>query len=147
MNGERQIDVIRAEVPEKLMKNKIALIAALAMLLVTVLGCGLISKTETSKTNSASNKTLTDTAVDTAVGEQKIGIPECDEVMDMLEAYANDPNDGYVVKAGKRLFVNKIRETIKGSIEQNKTDKTTVAKNCRDAKVELEKAKAEQGTK
>jgi hypothetical protein len=129
------------------MKNKIVLIAALTVLLLTVLGCGLISSTETSKSNSASNKTLTDKAVDTAVGEEKIGIPECDEVMDLLESYANDPNDGYVVKAGKRLFVNKIRETIKGSIEQNKTDKATIAKNCRDAKVELEKAKSEQGSK
>jgi hypothetical protein len=129
------------------MKNNIALIATLAVLLVTVLGCGMIGSSETSKTNSAanSNKTLSDKALDTAVGEEKIGIPECDEVMDMLETYANDPNDGYVIKAGKRLFVNKIRETIKGSIEQNKGDKATIAKNCRDAKVELEKARSEQG--
>ena len=127
------------------MKNKLALISALALLLFTVLGCGMLdSSSDKSKTNTASNKTLSDKAVDTAVGEEKIGIPECDEVMDLLETYGNNPEDGYVVKAGKRLFVNKIRETIKTSIEKNKGDKTTIAKNCRDAKVELEKAKTEQ---
>jgi hypothetical protein len=134
------------QISEQPMENKIALIAALAILLVSVLGCGFISSTGT-KSNSASNKTMTEKVVDTAVGEGQIGIAECDEVMDLLESYANDPNDGYVVKTGKRLFVNKLRETIKGSIEQNKGDKATIAKNCRDAKVELERAKAEQGAK
>src|SRR5687768_11326024 len=127
------------------MKNKYTLILALTVLVLSVLGCGLISSTEKSTSNTASNKTLTDKALDTAVGEEKIGIPECDEVMDLLGSYADDPNDGYVVKAGKRLFVNKIRETIKRSIEENKGDKAELAKNCRDAKIELEKAKAEQG--
>lgn len=132
-------------VSENTMKNKIALIATLLVLVVTVLGCGLLdSSSDKSTSNSASNKTLTDKAVDTAVGEEKIGIPECDEVMDLLETYGNNPEDGYVVKAGKRLLVNKIRETIKRSIEENKGDKTTIAKNCRDAKAELTKAMSEQ---
>lgn len=129
------------------MKNKLALISALTVLLFAVLGCGLLdSSSDKSTTNTASNKSLSDKAVDTAVGEQKIGIPECDEVMDLLETYGNNPEDGYVVKAGKRLFVNKIRETIKTSIEENKGNKTEIAKNCRDAKVELTKAMAEQGS-
>lgn len=127
------------------MKNKIALISTLTVMLAAVLGCGMLdSSTDKSKTNTASNKSLSDKAVDTAVGEEKIGIPECDEVMDLLETYGNNPEDGYVVKAGKRLFVNKIRETIKTSIEENKGNKTEIAKNCRDAKVELTKAMAEQ---
>lgn len=128
---------------ELLMKNKIAIIAALAVLVVTALGCGLLGSSDKSKGNTASNKSLSDKALDTAVSEEKIGIPECDEVMDLLGSYADNPDDGYVVKAGKRMFVNKIRETIKKSIEDNKGDKATIAKNCRDAKVELEKAKAE----
>ncbi|MBK9216488.1 MAG: hypothetical protein IPM59_13010 [Chloracidobacterium sp.] len=126
------------------MKNKIALIAALTVLVFTVLGCGMLGSSDKSKANTASNKSLSDKALDTAVGEEKIGIPECDEVMDLLGSYADNPDDGYVVKAGKRLFVNKIRETIKKSIEDNKGDKATIAKNCHDAKVELEKAKTEQ---
>ncbi|MBP9665371.1 MAG: hypothetical protein KBD94_12195 [Pyrinomonadaceae bacterium] len=125
------------------MKNNIALTSALIVIVFTVLGCGLLGSSDKSKTNTASNKSISDKALDTAVGEEKIGIPECDEVMDMLGSYADNPDDGYVVKAGKRLFVNKIRETIKKSIEDNKGDKATIAKNCRDAKVELEKAKTE----
>lgn len=129
------------------MKNKLALISTLVVLLFAVLGCGLLdSSSDKSKANTSSNKTLSDKAVDTAVGEEKIGIPECDEVMDLLETYGNNPEDGYVVKAGKRLFVNKIRETIKTSIEENKGNKAEIAKNCRDAKVELTKAMAEQGS-
>ena len=131
------------------MKNTFTISIVFAFLLTAVLGCSSINplseKAPSNKPNS--NKTLTDKAVDTAVGEQKIGVPECDEVVDMLKDYANNPDDNFVVKAGKALFVNQIRESIKKSVEENKSDKVELAKNCKQFKAELEKYKAEEDKK
>jgi hypothetical protein len=117
--------------------------------LIAVLGCGLverIQKTATAPEANNSNKTITDKAVDTAVGEGKIGVPECDQVMDMLTAEANNPDDGFVTKAVKATFLNKIKEGLKRSIEENKGDKVELAKNCREFRTQLEKYKAEPKT-
>lgn len=40
--------------------------------------------------------------------------------------------------------MNKIRENLKKSIEENKTDKVELAKDCKDFKAQLEKYKAEE---
>jgi len=129
------------------MKNKIAIIFVGMFLLAVVLGCSSINPFSEKKSNTASNKTLTDQGVDAAVGEEKIGVPECDEVIDMLKDYANNPDDNFVVKAGKQMIVNRIREAIKQSIEENKSDKVELAKNCKEFKTELDKAMAEQNAK
>lgn len=132
------------------MKNKFALLSVVIIITSVALGCSSINPLADKKTTSnqpGSNKSLTDKAVDTAVGEQKIGVPECDDVMDMLSEYANNPDDGFVVKAGKAIVVNKIKESIKKAAEDNKTDKAEMAKTCKEAKVELEKYKAEEDKK
>ena len=132
------------------MKNKFALLSVLFVLIAAVLGCSSINPLADKKTANnqpGSNKSLTDKAVDTTVGEQKIGIPECDEVMDLLSAEMNNPDDGYIVKAGKALVVNQIRDSIKKSIEENKGDKVEIAKKCTEAKTELAKAKKAQEAK
>ncbi len=134
------------------MKNLSTMILVLGALVFMGLGCGLnpFAEKKTSSGNSpsantAANKTLTDKAVDTALGEEKIGIPECDEVMDMLQAYMNDPEDSWPIKATKSLVANKVKEGIRTSLEENKTDKAKMAKDCGDFKRELEKAMAETG--
>lgn len=131
------------------MKNKLALLSVLLIIVAAVLACSSINPLADKKTGNqpGSNKSLTDKAIDTTVGEQKIGVPECDDVMDMLTAYANNPDDGFIVKAGKALVVNKIKESIKKAAEDNKTDKVEMAKTCKEAKVELEKYKAEEDKK
>jgi hypothetical protein len=71
------------------MANKILL---LAIVLFVGFGCGLADRvrqaaegeSNTTTANINANKTLTDRAVDTAVGEKKIGIPECDEAVIFL---------------------------------------------------------------
>ena len=134
----------------KYMKNKFALLSVVIIITSVALGCSSINPLADKKTTNnqpGSNKSLTDKAVDTAVGEQKIGVPECDDVMDMLSEYANNPDDSFVVKAGKALVVNKIKESIKKAAEDNKTDKVEMAKTCKEAKVELEKYKAEEDKK
>ncbi len=106
-----------------------------------------LQNTATGTATANSNKTLTDKAVDTTLGEQKIGVPECDAVMNLLTEYANNPDDNFVIKAGKAMIVNKIKETIRTSVEENKTDKAALAKDCKQAQAELEKYKAEEEKK
>jgi len=133
-----------------MMKNTFALLASTLLIVLVGLGCGIVGRVQNSVVgteNSNSNKTLTDRAVDTTVGEGKIGVPECDEVMDLLTAEANNPDDNFVIKAAKGVVINKIKETIKQSIEENKTDKAALAKDCKEAKTELEKYKAEEQKK
>ncbi len=106
-----------------------------------------VQKSVTGSENTNSNKTLTDKAVDTTVGEEKIGVPECDEVVDMLTAEMNNPDDNFVVKAGKSMVLNKIKQSIKESVEKNKNDTVEMAKNCKEFKRELDKYKAEEEKK
>ena len=122
------------------------------LLIVSVLGCSSINpfSDKGKKTSpTASNKSLTDKGVDTVVGDETTGIPECDEVMDMIAAEANNPDDGYIVKAGKALFLNKIKESIKKGIEENKNKNGTedLTKTCTDFKKQLVKYKAEEEEK
>ena len=133
------------------MKNTFAIVFVGTILIFAVLGCGSLdpfsSKGKSNANTPASNKTLTDKAVDTTVGDEKIGVPECDEVMDMLTAEANNPDDNFITKAAKALIFNKIKQSIKDSVEKNKGDKAELAKTCKEAKTQLEKAKTEQQNK
>ena len=129
------------------MKNGFTAILSLFLLLSISLGCGLVDRIQESATGpsaSNANKTITDKAVDTTVGESEIGVPECDEVMDMLTAEANNPDDNFVTKAVKATFLNRIKDSIRESVEKNKSDKVELAKNCREFKAQLIKFKAEQ---
>lgn len=117
------------------MKNFPLFAASLMILVVVGLGCGVFGRmTGSSDNTDNANKSLTDRAVDTAVGQSKIGIPECDEAMDILERQANNPDDNFVTKAIKQTLLNKFREQLKKALEENKGDKTEVAKFCRDFK-------------
>ena len=133
------------------MKNKISLIFALFILAAAVLGCSSMNPFSSDSTSGSSdraaNKTVTDKAVDTAVGERKIGVPECDEVVDMLAAEADNPDDNFVAKAAKAVVINKIRDSVRESVEKNKNDKEALAKNCREFKMQLDKFKAQEEAK
>lgn len=132
------------------MKNKFAVVFIAVTSFLTVVGCSSFNPfADRGKGSNArtENKTLTDKVVDTAVGEQKIGVPECDEVMDMLAAEANNPDDNFVTKAVKGTFLNKIKESIKKSVDEKKGDTKELAKSCREFKSQLEKYKAEEEQK
>ena len=117
----------------------------LGVLLAATLGCGIVDRvTGGSDGGSNSNKTLTDKAVDTAVGNSKIGVPECDEVMQLIDAELNNPDDGVVAKAIKATVLNRIKDGIRENVEQNKTDKAEMAKTCQEFKTQFEKYKAEE---
>lgn len=134
------------------MKNKLILIFVALIILTVGLGCGLVSRMKdgvagSSENSSNSNKTLTNKAVDAAVGEERIGIPECDEVLDFFTAEMNNPDDDFVTKAVKATVLNRMKEGFKKSLEENKTDTAEMAKTCREFKTQLDKYKAEQQSK
>ena len=118
------------------MANKLLL---LAVILIAGFGCGIADRVKRAATEGGSNsttvdvnanKTLTDKAVDTAVGEKRIGIVECDEAMDILSAEASDPDDNFVTKAVKKTALNTFRDHVKKSLEESNTNKKEVAKFC-----------------
>ena len=110
----------------------------LTIVLTVAFGCGISERVrqatqgESNTANINANKTLTDKAVDTAVGEKKIGIQECDEALEILTAQAENPDDNFVTKAIKKTALNTFRDQLKKSLEDNKTDKKEVAKFCRE---------------
>ena len=124
------------------MANKLFL---LATILFIGFGCGIMDRVRQageSESNTVANinanKTLTDKAVDTAVGEKKIGIQECDDALEILAAQANDPDDNFVTKAVKKTALNTFRDQLKKSLEENKTDKKEVAEFCKEFRDNLE---------
>ncbi len=139
------------------MRNKLFLIV---ILLPVVFGCGLVDRarraaTDTTQSNSNtvsipvstnSNKSLTDTAVDAAVGDKKIGIAECDEAMELLTAQADDPDDSFVTKAVKKTALNTFRDHVKKSLAESKTDKKELAKFCREFRDNLVDSKAAENS-
>ena len=142
------------------MKNKHIFIVALLILVVSVLGCSwwnpLASKPESNRSNTATKdpkasptkeKTLEDKAIDTVVGEEKIGIPECDELVDSIAKESESQEDGYGAKAIRGYFMNKIRESVRKSIEENKNEPAKLAKECKEIKEQLDKYKAEEEKK
>ncbi len=127
------------------MKNKFAFTFVVVALMALVLGCGRLNPL--SSEPSSGDKTTTDRAVDTVLGEERIGIPECDAVMDFFDREMNSPDDNAISKAIKATVLNKMKENFRKSIEENKTDKAELAKTCAEFKKNLDKYKAEEDAK
>jgi len=126
-------------------RNKFAVGAVAGILLLSVLGCGFMrSGGPGDSPSNESNKPAEDKVVDTTVGKSNVGIPECDEVLDTIEAELQNPDDNFLVRAAKRTILNQIKESIKQSIQENPADKEQLAKTCNDFKVEVDRALAEQ---
>lgn len=130
------------------MNNKIVFPFAFSLLLLSVFGCSYYNPLAGGSDSAANdNRTLSDKAIESTVGETKIGVPECDEIMDFFNAQSKSENDDFVTKAAREYAFNTIRESFKQSIEENKGDKESMAKECRKFKVQLDKYKAEDDAK
>jgi hypothetical protein len=133
------------------MRNQLSFVIILLILLTVGLGCSTINPFSGSKDSGpASNKSLTDKGVDVTVGRSKIGVPECDEVMDLIEAELNNQDDNFVTKAVKATVLNRIKDGIRDSVEKNKgkkQDTVELAKTCKEFRVQFEKYKAEEKSK
>ena len=98
-------------------------------------GCGLISRLQDETSGPAnSNKTLGDKAVDVAVGDTKIGIKECDDVVDILNEQMNDPDENFITKAAKKTILNQFRDGLKRNLEEKNTDRKAVGEFCTEFK-------------
>lgn len=138
------------------MKNREISLTAALILIGATLGCSFYNPLQSgsnsapggnSQTSSSDNKTIAEKSIDATVGEDRIGVPECDELLDSISEQSKSRDDNYVAKATREFFLNRIRESIKKSIEENKDDKEQMAKNCRDYKKQLDKFKNEEDQK
>ncbi|MBA4123718.1 MAG: hypothetical protein H0X72_14800 [Acidobacteria bacterium] len=138
------------------MKNKFVLLFAFTVLLLSALSCSFYNplesrsdppKNKNSQTAKSDDESLSDKAIDSTVGEEKIGVPECDEIIDFFADQSKSEDDNFVTKAARQYALNKVRESFKQSIEKNKGDTAKMAKECRKFKTQLDKFKAEDDHK
>lgn len=138
------------------MKNKFVLLTVPLILFAAVLGCNSFNPLESSsdappnansKKPDAGNQTLTNQAIETTVGGTTTGVAECDELMNALSDQSKNQNDDFVSKAAREFALNRIRDGVKKSIEENQNDKVALARNCADFKRQLDKFKAEESQK
>ena len=87
---------------------------------------------------------MTDKAIDTTVGRSNIGIPECDQVLDSIEAELNNPDDNFALKAAKAIVLNQFKDSIRQSFEENPNDKESLASTCREIKSQFEAYKSNE---
>ena len=112
------------------------------MILPILLGCGIADRVQRAVSNEPAanstaanvnaNKTLTDKAVDTAVGGQQVGIPECDAALDKFARLMDNPEDNFVVRMGKKAAESAFREQIKQKLEEQQANKQDVARFCKE---------------
>lgn len=108
------------------MKNITILIFAVSIIFLFILGCGITGNTP---------------------DEEKIGIPECDEVFEMLtEQMKPKEDESYITKATRQTILNGIRDSLKQSIK-NENDKDKLTQNCKKYLEQLKKYKAEEEAK
>lgn len=139
--------MIAANTTGKIMKNKFVFFASAAILFVSVLGCSFYNPLEGSSNSANDNRTLSDKAIDSTIGEGKIGVAECDELMDFFADQAKSPDEDFVTQAAREYALNKIRESVKQSIEEHQGDKAAMANECRKFKTQLDKFKAEENNR
>lgn len=128
------------------MKNKSIILIFLPVVLSVCFGCGGLdsAQKETVANNNANavnsgNKTIVDNAIDTAVGGEKIGVQECDDLYDYVgDLITKGENENFATKAARQYFLNRIREQVKTSIERNKNDKVQMAKDCKDYRRQID---------
>ena len=133
------------------MKNKYQFLTVVLLLLVVVAGCRFYNpstgSTDKKDSSKPRDKDVSEKVIDKTVGEERIGVPECDELLDFFADQTKTKDDNYIVKATREFYFNKIRENIKKDLEDNKNDpnkKEEMAKNCREYKKQLDKYKAEE---
>lgn len=127
------------------MKNQFVIIIV-CISIFAVLGCGIGDRVQKAvEGDSNSNKSVGDKVTEDVLRE-KTGVPECDEVIDLLADQSKNNDDNFVSKATKEFFFNKIRQSIKESIEKNQNDKPKMAQNCKEYKAQLDKYLAEQNS-
>ncbi len=143
------------------MKNKTILIFAVSIIFLFILGCGITdsikksiggeqtnaNSTAPTKPTDENDKPENPEVTGTTPDEEKIGIPECDEVFEMLtEQMKPKEDETYITKATRQTILNSIRDSFKESIK-NEKDKEKLTRNCKKYLEQLKKYKAEEDAK
>lgn len=130
------------------MKKNLAVTVLIFVLVSIFLGCGTsapISSNEVPVVETPkvvpSPTPIVEVPLDNAVAESVKGIPECDETLKLIAAEANRKEDNEPSNLSKTAFLNKIKESIKKSVGDNKGDKAETAKNCKAFKAQIERYK------
>lgn len=130
------------------MKNKLHVVFVLFVLLTVILGCSSYNPLSDSSTggnsSTSGNKSLSDEAIDAGIGEEKLGVPECDEIVDFFVDQTKSENEDFVTKAARGYALNKIRESFKKSLAEHAGDTAAMAKECRAFKQQLDKFNAQE---
>jgi hypothetical protein len=133
------------------MKNNLSIVLIFVIFTALVLGCGLSGKIQkavegdkSSKSGDSTSKSGdTGSTSDSGTDTESTGVAECDEVIKLIDEQINTKDDNWATKAMKGYVFDKLKESIRESVEKNKGDKTQLAKDCKDAKKNVEKAIAE----
>lgn len=134
------------------MKNKLTVLSILLILSAFVLGCSQIQKTiegepsntTAGKSDSSTNKSLSDKVIDSTIAGEKIGIPECDELMDYFTSKIENEETDFITKAFLKTLESQFRQGIKKNLEENKADKAETAKFCKEFKTKIDQEEAKQ---
>lgn len=117
-----------------------------SILLLAVLGCSSLNPFSSDEARDG-NRTVTDDAVDVAVGDETTGIPECDDVFVFIAAEINDPDANFISKSIWQTAMNRMKEQIRTATESSEKDRENLAKWCKDFGANLRKNKAEEQEK
>jgi hypothetical protein len=129
------------------MHNKANLSIIVVFVMAAGLGCGYIGGDARPDTadNSGVAQPRTGQPLETALRE-KTGVQECDELIDFFTNQAVSPDENYISRGLKEYFFNKIRQSLKESIEQNQNDPAKMAKECREIKQQIDAQKAAEAS-
>lgn len=133
------------------MKKTFKYAILILFLFLLIVGCNLSERLESaidnsnvqvanlakSNANSDANKTLSEQAADEILDE-KVGIPECDELIDSFARQTQQENEGYLEKARRQYFENTIKEELKKNIKANRNNQKAMAATCRQLKEQLD---------
>lgn len=131
------------------MKNKLNLLAVLALGIFVTMGCGMVERVQrmTSDEPAANsqpnitngNKTVTDQAIEQIADGETTGVKECDEVVAIFAEQTKSTDDNWATKATRDYIIGQMKKSFRESLQQNEQDKTKMAEQCRDYKAQLEK--------
>ena len=124
------------------MRNYLNLFCVLAVTVAMGMGCGYLGDSGSSQPTNA-NGSMSDRAIDTAIGRSNVGVPACDGVLDAIELELNNPDDNFVVKAAKATALNRIKDNIRKEIERN-PNKEELAKTCTEFRRQFDNYKSSQ---
>lgn len=112
----------------------------LLLFVFVVLGCSITEQIKNAVQEKPSNTTTTKSNSNNSANDvltEKTGISECDEVLDIFADQAKAEGDDEITKAAKNFALNRVKQSFKESVEQNKDNSEKMAQVCKDYKEQL----------